>query len=144
MLLIYLPHFPSESSRFFFDGREWANYSPMRALQFWPASVTVLSSGSWPVLSQSYCAGDRALYLGVAEFSDAATAEKNKRDPLPQLASPGAGLGRSIRSRRRAHSRLDRGASLVIVTRCLDRSQLPHSRMKSATATSEQTANSKR
>jgi len=68
MLLIYLPHFPSESSRFFFDGAGMGQLLTLCERYNSACIGTVLSPGSWPVLSQSYCAGDRALYLGVLNF----------------------------------------------------------------------------
>ena len=129
MLLLYLPHFPSESSRFFFDG-------PGMGQLLTYAGITILA-----------CIGYGAFFLVVGLFF------RNPIIPaivlygwewlnflMPPLLkkisvihylnslAPGAGLGRTIRGGCRANACLDRRAQ---PGRCHcagpDRRELPHS-----------------
>ena len=109
MLLLYFPHFYSESGRFFFDG-------PGLGQLLTYAGVTMLA-----------CIGYGAFFLFIGlffrnpiipalvmygweliNFLLAATAEENQRHSLPQFAVTHSSFRRTVRGRRRTDSGLDR------------------------------------
>jgi hypothetical protein len=87
MLLLYLPHFYSQSLRYFtLRGAAWGSCSLTPASRCWRASVMARSSSLWVCLFAIRSFRRCALRLGVAQLSAAAAVEEDQRDSLSQLA----------------------------------------------------------
>ena len=114
MLLMYFPHYYSQSMRFFTEGKgltQLLTYAGITILACVGYGAFFLVVGS--VRSQSHHSRARALWLGVAQLSDASAAEKGQRHSLSQFTGASADFGRTICSGRGTNTCVDRDSQHV-------------------------------